>query len=113
MLSSRFFPQITSILRVYGPTFEVELKINTDSRSLKNGETFVALYGENFDGFNYVEQVLSLGAKVIIYSKKEGRESIVQQLSKNHSNVLFVETTDSLKCMQSLAALYNLSFCIF
>ena len=43
---------------------EFDLKINTDSRSFKEGETFVALVGDNFDAFNYVEKVLELGRKL-------------------------------------------------
>lgn len=110
MLSSRFFPQVASILKIYGPTKEVELKINTDSRSFKSGETFVALHGDNFDGFNYVEQVIKLGAKAIIYSRKDGRDSVVQSFSQNHPDISFIGATDSLKCIQELASLYILEW---
>ena len=37
-------------------------KINTDSRTLKRGELFVALRGENFDGHNFVESAARAGA---------------------------------------------------
>jgi UDP-N-acetylmuramoyl-tripeptide--D-alanyl-D-alanine ligase len=110
MLSSRFFNSTPSILKIYGPTKEIELKINTDSRSLKSGETFVALHGENFDGFNYVEQVIKLGAKAVIYSRKDGRDLIVKGLSESHPNVVFVGTSDSLKCIQELASQYILKW---
>lgn len=105
MLSSKFFPKMSSILKLTGPA-EVELVINTDSRTLKPGETFVALYGESFDGFNYVEQVLKLGARAIVFSTKDGRDQTVSSLAKNYPDVLFVETTDSLKFIQELASLY-------
>ena len=36
--------------------------INTDSRTIKSGELFVALSGENFDGHNYCAKALALGA---------------------------------------------------
>jgi UDP-N-acetylmuramoyl-tripeptide--D-alanyl-D-alanine ligase len=110
MLSSRFFPQVSSILKVYGQAHDVELKINTDSRSFREGETFVALHGDNFDGFSYIEQVISLGARAIIYSKKVGRDLIVQAYSEKHPKIIFVEATDSLKCMQELASLYILEW---
>jgi UDP-N-acetylmuramoyl-tripeptide--D-alanyl-D-alanine ligase len=100
-----------SVLKFYGPSSkEVELKINTDSRALKSGETFVALHGDKFDGFNYIEQVISLGAQVVIYSQKSDRDQIIQSLSGSYPEILFVETIDSLKCIQELATLYMLKW---
>jgi len=37
-------------------------KISTDSRTLKRGELFVALRGENFDGHKFVEAAVKAGA---------------------------------------------------
>jgi UDP-N-acetylmuramoyl-tripeptide--D-alanyl-D-alanine ligase len=110
MLTSRFFPQVTSILKIFGPTNEIELRINTDSRSFKSSETFVALHGENFDGFNYVEQVAKSGAKAIIYSNIEGRDQVIESLSMSHPEIQFISTTDSLKCIQELASAYILDW---
>jgi UDP-N-acetylmuramoyl-tripeptide--D-alanyl-D-alanine ligase len=106
MLTSRFFSKIPSLIKLTGPGAEVELVVNTDSRTLRRGETFVALNGDNFDGFNYVEQVLKEGAKVIVYSQYAGREDVIAAFTKNYPEVLFVETTSSLKFIQELASLY-------
>lgn len=70
MLSSKLLLQSPSVVKIHGENLEVELVISTDSRTVKVGDTFVALHGEKFDGFDYVEQVLKLGARVIIYSQK-------------------------------------------
>lgn len=104
MLTSRFFSKIPSIIKVTGPGTEIGLLINTDSRTLRRGETFVALQGENFDGFNYAEQVLKEGARVLVYAQKAGREEIVLGLAKLFPEVLFVETSDTLKFIQELAS---------
>ena len=106
MISSLLFQKINSVLKTYGNNTEIELLINTDSRSFKKGEAFVALSGDNFDGFNYVEQVISLGASVIIYTQKSGRSLIVELYSQKYPGILFVETSDALKCIQELASLY-------
>src|SRR5205814_9569798 len=37
-------------------------KISTDSRTLKHGELFAALRGENFDAHSFVESVATAGA---------------------------------------------------
>lgn len=44
--------------------------INSDTRTLKAGQVFVALKGENFDGNDFVEKAISLGALAIICEKK-------------------------------------------
>lgn len=106
MLSSRFFSKVSSLIKLTGPGTEVELKVNTDSRTFRRGETFIALHGESFDGFNYVEQVLKEGAKVIVYTKNTGREEIILNFAKIYPEVLFVETSDTLKFIQELAHLY-------
>ena len=70
----------------------------------------MALHGENFDGFNYVEQVLKAGAKAVIFSASENRELIIQKYLQDFPETVFVETTDSLKCIQELATLYILEW---
>jgi len=37
-------------------------KVSTDSRTIKRGELFVALRGENFHGHNFVESAAKAGA---------------------------------------------------
>lgn len=45
-------------------------RISTDSRTIKPGDVFVALVGENFDGHAYVEAAVSKGAAAVIVGKK-------------------------------------------
>ncbi|MDO9181611.1 MAG: Mur ligase family protein, partial [Bacteriovorax sp.] len=105
MLSSKLLALIPSKTKTFGPNGDFKLIINTDSRSFKKAETFVALSGDNFDGFNYVEQVARAGASAIIYSQKDGRDEIIQSFLVKYPNTLFVETIDALKCIQQLAEL--------
>ncbi len=42
--------------------------ITTDSRSMKKGELFVALTGENFDGHNFLAAVAAAGAGAVLVS---------------------------------------------
>jgi UDP-N-acetylmuramoyl-tripeptide--D-alanyl-D-alanine ligase len=105
MQGLHFFSKTPSIKSMIGP-HNIDLIINTDSRTFKAGETFVALQGDNFDGFNYVEQVLKTGAKAIVYTAKPEREEKVRSLAATHPSVLFIEVTDSLKFIQELASAY-------
>lgn len=44
--------------------------VSTDTRSLKSGEIFIALEGENFDGHNFINQAISAGAIALITNEK-------------------------------------------
>src|SRR6059058_6280658 len=76
-------------------------KLSTDSRTLKPGELFVALRGENFDGHNFVESAAQSGAAgVIVESAWNG---------KIPKNFALVRTNDTLQAYQELAANYRKS----
>ena len=65
--------------------------ITTDSRTIKPGEIFIALVGENFDGHNFVDLAIEKGAIAVVVSRQ--LESSVPQ---------FV-VTDTLQAYQQIA----------
>src|SRR5205814_1627104 len=74
-------------------------KISTDSRTLKRGELFVALRGENFDGHNFVESAATSGAAgAIVDSNWNG---------KIPEAFALIRTKDTLQAYQELAANYR------
>jgi UDP-N-acetylmuramoyl-tripeptide--D-alanyl-D-alanine ligase len=76
-------------------------KISTDSRTLKRGELFVALRGENFDGHNFVESAAEASAAgAIVESNWNG---------KVPENFTLIRTKDTLEAYQKLAANYRKS----
>jgi UDP-N-acetylmuramoyl-tripeptide--D-alanyl-D-alanine ligase len=76
-------------------------KISTDSRTLKRGELFVALRGENFDGHKFVEAAVKTGAAGAIVDRDwEG---------KVPDNFTVVRVEDTLEAYQNLAANYRKS----
>lgn len=85
---------------------EFELKINTDSRTFLKGETFVALVGDNFDAFNYLESVLEKEAKVVVINSTKEREELVLMLAALYPKTLFITVTDTLTFLQELARLH-------
>ena len=42
--------------------------ISSDSRNIKKGDLFVSIKGNKFDGNKYIDEAISRGAKVILYS---------------------------------------------
>lgn len=76
-------------------------KISTDSRTVKPGEIFVALRGENFDGHKFVEEVAEKGAAgAIVDLAWQGRVP---------GSFAVLRTKDTLRAYQNLAANYRKS----
>src|ERR1043166_7521668 len=79
-------------------------KLSTDSRTLRPGEMFIALRGENFDGHNFVESAAKAGAAgAIVESSWKG---------KVPETFALVRTKDTLQAYQQLAANYRKSLAL-
>src|SRR6266566_2432033 len=74
-------------------------KISTDSRTIKPGELFVALHGENFDAHNFLEHVAKTGAAGAIVSQNPPPDL--------PENFAILRATDTLVAYQNLAANYR------
>ena len=78
--------------------------VTTDTRTLKGGEMFFALRGENFDGNEYALKALELGARyaVVNRSSKVGTDCVAGVLDADVAARL-VMVEDTLKTLQELA----------
>jgi UDP-N-acetylmuramoyl-tripeptide--D-alanyl-D-alanine ligase len=74
-------------------------RVSTDSRTIKPGQLFVALRGENFDAHNFLEQVGKAGATGAMVS-----EDTPSNLPENFA---ILRATDTLVAYQNLAANYR------
>ena len=45
--------------------------VSTDTRTIKEGEIFIALRGPNYDGHNYTGKAIGLGASAVIVDNAE------------------------------------------
>ena len=76
-------------------------RVSTDSRTLKPGELFVALRGENFDGHNFIESAANSGAAgAIIQFDWKGAVP---------NDFALIRAQDTLLAYQELAANYRRS----
>lgn len=69
--------------------------VTTDTRTLKGGEMFFALMGENFDGNEYAQKALELGARYAVVNKTSAAAS--------SDDPRLVKVDDTLKTLQDLA----------
>jgi UDP-N-acetylmuramoyl-tripeptide--D-alanyl-D-alanine ligase len=76
-------------------------KVSTDSRTIKPGELFVALRGENFEGHDFVEASAKAGGTGALVDLKWA--------GNVPNNFALVRATDTLQAYQTLAANYRRS----
>ena len=72
---------------------ELCIGVSTDTRSIKTGDVFVALEGENFDGHNFIAQAVEKGAIAVI----------VREDYTDDRNVIKLNVKDTLKAYQDIA----------
>ena len=75
-------------------TRKVSGKVSTDTRTIAEGDIFVALCGENFDGHDYVQAAVKSGAAAVIVHKSPARQV---------NNALVIKVQDTLQALGDLA----------
>ncbi len=68
--------------------------VSTDSRTIKKGQLFIPLKGENFDGQNYIKEAFNKGASACLYMDKKPKDYPC------------LKVEDSLLALQALAKYY-------
>jgi len=76
--------------------------VSTDSRSIKPGQFFVALKGQNFDGHDHIKSAFDLSASFVVASKSFEELALDEGFREK---VIFVE--DTLKFLHCLAHAYR------
>ncbi|HHV29583.1 UDP-N-acetylmuramoyl-tripeptide--D-alanyl-D-alanine ligase [Acetivibrio mesophilus] len=71
--------------------------ISTDSRNIKEGDLFVPLVGERFDGHNYIAHSLEQGAL----------GSLTQREMESANDKVLIKVSDTLKALRDLATYYR------
>ena len=87
---------MNSILNDIYEKYNGSTGVSIDSRSVKKGNLFFGILGENFDGNNFIDESLSNGACFAVTSNKK---------FKTKDRCIYVENT--LLCLQNLAKLHR------
>lgn len=95
---------MNSVRTLVGDLKPVATTICTDSRVYLEGQTFVAIAGDNFDAFDFVEQILEKNCKCYIFEYSDEKFEKVLTYSNQYPEVCFV-ACDSIP--QFLAELSN------
>ncbi len=84
---------------ISGSSNTIVSSISTDSRTLKEGDLFVALIGERFDGHDFINQAMERGAIGVIISK-----DIEQKIG------CVIKVADTLQAFGNIAKFYRERF---
>ncbi len=82
----------------------------TDSRACQEGNLFVCLKGDNFDGNNFAEKAVEMGCKYVITSRKdlltsdESSKRLNDSTTKQIGKSPYIYVEDTLVALQQLAA---------
>ncbi len=91
--------QNVSIEKTYGNTDMSIHNIVFDSRKVTKKDVFIAQKGFVFDGHQYIEKAIQLGATVVIYQDANFDVS-------KHKNITFIKVADSDLALATIAANY-------
>ncbi len=82
-------------------------RVSTDTRAIQEGDLFVALTGENFDGNKYLKEAIEKGAKGCLFKYSDENEEIVKELYTQFPEVFFIGTSCTEKYFQALASFHH------
>ncbi len=85
------------VIELVGNTEIVISMISFDSRKIENGGLFVATNGTQVNGHHYINQVIALGASVIIYD---------EDIETNCSTIVYVRVLNTLEALGQIASNY-------
>lgn len=94
--------RVTHGILIQGKPFSGTLKINTDTRTLRSGEAFLALRGERFDGHDYLMQAAEKGAALLI----------VMMDGELPVGIPVIRVDDTLTALGDLARFHRLCFSV-
>lgn len=83
---------------LYGSEDMVIRAVNTDSRTAKEGEVFLPLIGERFDGHDYIESALQNGAEGCLCAR------VPETL---HDGKFYIQVGDTTLALKDLASWYR------
>jgi UDP-N-acetylmuramoyl-tripeptide--D-alanyl-D-alanine ligase len=77
--------------------------VSIDSRTIKSGEAFIAIKGNNFDGQDFIKEAISKKAKAVIIQSTEYRVQSTEKIS-------FILVKDTTKALGDIARFHREKF---
>jgi len=92
---------------LYGDSSLICDNFSKDTRTIKEGDIYIGIKGESFDGNKFYKDALDKGAKACILDNID-----IDDIEEKYKDKTIIKVEDSLKCIQELAkykrSLYNI-----
>ena len=102
MISSSLISNSKEIIKMTGVLSKKKYSISTDSRKYEKNALFLALNGDNFDGFDYVEEVIKKGAEAIVINENRDESHLV----KKYNHCCFIKVKDTITYLQDISCMH-------
>lgn len=84
------------------PYFDFPLSVSSDSRSFKNENCFLSLYGPSFDSIDFIPDVIKKGARVILIEESSKNHEKLSLLENKYPAVIFIKVKNIFKFILEL-----------
>jgi len=109
MFDKKFVLSTLPDAKIVHDVFPQELSISIDTRSLVEGDIFIALAGARVDGHNFVEQAVQKGAAGIIINSD--KQNILKNLPQDQlQKMVVIVVKDTYKALLELARAWRAQF---
>lgn len=95
--------KISEVELINKELFQTITGVSIDSRKLEKGDLFFAIRGENFDGHNFIDEVITKGASAVVIEKSQ-----IGRFQDRNYPLVVVE--NSIKALGELANVYRKKF---
>lgn len=107
-LDERFVLGTVSQVSIVHNNFPKEVTFSVDSRTIQQGDVFVAVHGAAFDGHDYIQKALLNGAGGCIIA--ESHKDLVVKYASQLRDKLVIVVPDPLKALYELASAWRDAF---
>ena len=92
----------TEGILIIGNTNKECINYSINTRTIKQGETYIGIKGEVFDGNNFWKEAFNNGAETVIIEKREITEEEKEKYNKQNKNIIIVD--DTIKALGKMAS---------
>ena len=92
----------TEGILIIGNTNKECINYSINTRTIKQGETYIGIKGEVFDGNNFWKEAFNNGAETVIIEKREITEEEKEKYNKQNKNIIMVD--DTIKALGKMAS---------
>lgn len=103
MFNIKDLVQATSGVLHSGVTSKRFPGVSIDTRSIREGEIFVALVGKNFDGHDFIEEAINKGARAVVYAD-------AAKVRAFHKNIAYVKVPETTVALGAIARFHRQRF---